>query len=67
MEKKLSQQEIEEQELANKLTPLFKERFALDLRRGEGITLEKNSYIGYRTKEIEEEIGRLKTPKSLSE
>lgn len=61
--KKLTQQEVEEQELAAKLAPLFKEKFALDLNRGNGVTLEKSEYIGYRTRELEEEISRLKTIK----
>lgn len=57
-----TQKEIEEQELADKLKPLFEERFALDLKRGNGVTLEKGGYIGDRTKEIEEEIAKLKKP-----
>lgn len=53
--------EKEEQELAGKINLLFTERFALDLKRGNGVTLEKDGYIGDRTSEIEEQIGRLKS------
>jgi hypothetical protein len=67
MEKKLTPEEIAEQELADKMKPLFEERFALELNRGNGVTLEKSEYIGYRTREIEEELGRLKTPKPQNE
>lgn len=61
MKKELTPQE--EQELADKLKPLFEERFALELKRGAGVTLEKGGYIGERTLELEEEIGKLKSPK----
>lgn len=63
MEKKLSQQEIDEQELADKITPLLKERMELDFKRGNGVTMEKNKYIGKRTSEIEAELNKLKTIK----
>lgn len=62
-ENKLTPEEKAEQELADKLKPLFEERFALDLKRGNGVTLEKNEYIGCRTREIEEELSMLKSKK----
>lgn len=57
-------QEKEEQELADKIKPLLEERLALELKRGAGVTLEKGGYIGDREREIEEELSKLKTPKS---
>lgn len=56
--------ELSEQELADKINSLFKERFALEEKRGNGVTLEKGSYIGDRTREIEKELSQLKSPKS---
>lgn len=49
----------EEQQIAD----LFKERLELELKRGNGVTLDKNGYIGDRVAEIEKELSRLKTPK----
>ncbi len=63
MEKKLTQKEIEEQELADKIRPLIEERNALEFNRGNGVTLKKNEYIGDRTAEIESELSKLKTSK----
>jgi hypothetical protein len=59
-------QEKEEQELADKMAPLFEERFALELRRGEGVTLKKNEIIADRLAEIENDLCRLKTPPSAN-
>jgi molybdopterin-biosynthesis enzyme MoeA-like protein len=61
MSKELTPQEIEEQKLADQMEPLFKERFELELRRGNGVTLEKSEYIGDRTRDIEKELSQLKS------
>jgi molybdopterin-biosynthesis enzyme MoeA-like protein len=53
-----SKKEIEDQELADKINA---EILALDLKRGNGITLEKNEYIGDRTRELNEQLAKLKT------
>lgn len=62
--KKLTPEEIAEQELAAKIRPLVEERLALEFNRGNGVTLEKSQYIGHRTRDIEEELAQLKKPKS---
>lgn len=62
MDKELTPQEKEEQELADKLKALIKERAELDLKRGCGVSLHKNEYIGDRQAEIEKEITKLKFP-----
>lgn len=54
---------LEEQELADKIKPLLKEIAELDFKRGNGITLEKNEYIGFRSAELEAQISQLKKPK----
>lgn len=59
-ENKLSPKQIKELALANKIKPLVNELMALCEKRGSGITLEKNAYIGERSKELEGEIDRLK-------
>lgn len=51
-----------EQELADKIAPLIKEITELDFRRGNGITLKKNDYIGDRQRELEAQIAQLKKP-----
>jgi molybdopterin-biosynthesis enzyme MoeA-like protein len=61
MEKKLTQQEQAEKDLADKITPLVKELQELEFKRGNGVTLEKNEYIGDRTQEIEKEASKLKS------
>ena len=61
MEKKLTPQEIAEQELAAKITPLVKELQELEFRRGNGVTLENNDYIGDRSRELEAEVRKLKS------
>lgn len=53
----------EEQELADKFKALISERTELDFRRGCGVSLDKNEYIGDRQAEIEKEIEQLKNPK----
>lgn len=55
--------EKQEQELADKIKPLINERRALEEKRGNGVTLHKNEYIGDRLRDIEKEIGKLKTQK----
>lgn len=62
MSKELTPQEKEEQELAEKFKALIKERAELDLKRGCGVSLDKNEYIGDRRAEIEKEIIKLKSP-----
>ena len=61
MEKKLTQKEIEEQELAGKVLQLLVEKTALSSKMSNGVTLEKSWYIGDRSKEIEKELSELKT------
>lgn len=63
MNKELTPQEKAEQELADKIKPLIEERFALDMKRQNGITLEKDHYIGNRQREIEDELCQLKSKK----
>jgi hypothetical protein len=63
MEKELTPEDKSEQELADKINGLLKEKFGMDLNRGCGVTLEKSHYIGDRTREIDEELKQLKTPK----
>lgn len=58
MEKQLTQQE--EKELASKIQKVIAE---YDQKRGCGVTLEKNQFIGYRQDELEEELSKLKTKK----
>lgn len=67
MEKELTPEEKAEQELADKIKPLIEERIGMDMNRQNGITLEKDQYIGARTKEIEEELSRLKSEKTDTE
>jgi hypothetical protein len=64
MEKKLTPQEQAGKELAEQITPLVKELQELGLRRGNGVTLEKNEYIGERSREIEQEVSKLKSTKN---
>lgn len=59
-------QEIAERELADKIKPLLAEIADFENKRGCGVTLEKNQYIGMAIKETEKEIEQLKTPKSES-
>lgn len=61
MSNELTPQEKVEQELADKFKALIAERTELDFRRGSGVTLGKNEYIGDRQAEIEKEITKLKT------
>ncbi len=63
MEKKLTPQELAEQELADKIKPLIKELQELEFRKGNGVTLQKSEYIGDRTAELEAELSRLKKQK----
>lgn len=51
----------EEKNEPDKITALIKERTQLDFNRGCGVSLDKNEYIGERQREIEEEIGKLKS------
>lgn len=57
------EKELAEQELADKIKPLIAEKIALEFNRGNGITLEKNDYVGDRLADIEKELGKLKTEK----
>lgn len=59
--KELTPEEKAEQELADKITALIKERTELDLKRGCGVSLDKNEYIGNRQRDIEDELSRLKS------
>lgn len=61
MENKQTSQEKAEQELANKIAPLIKERMELELKRGNGVSLDKNEYIGDRMADIDKEITQLKS------
>lgn len=61
MSKELTPEEKAEQELADKVKVLIEEKIGMDMNRQNGITLEKDQYIGARTKEIDEELGKLKT------
>lgn len=56
-------EEKSEQELAEQITSLLKERLELEFKRGNGISLEKSFYVGDREREIEKELSQLKTPK----
>lgn len=62
------EKEKQEQEFADKISPLIKkletERLDLEYKRSKGITLEKNEYVGGRLGDIEKEISQLKTTKS---
>lgn len=60
MSKELTPEEKAEKELADKFKELIKERTELDFKRGNGVTLGKNEYIGDRQAEIEKEITKLK-------
>lgn len=60
MKKELTQEELEEQELASKINKVI---FELDLKRGNGVTLEKNQYIGECQSELEAELSKIKTKK----
>jgi uncharacterized protein YjbK len=64
MENKLTPEQ--EKEMADKISALVKERAELDLKRGNGVSLDKNEYIGERQAEIEEELKQLKKPKDGS-
>lgn len=59
MEKELTPQEKAEKELADKIKPIIDEINALGLKRGGGVTLEKNQYIGERGRELEETLDKL--------
>ena len=61
MSKELTPEEKAEQELAEKITALIKERTELEFRRGNGVTLGKNDYIGDRLSDIEKELCKLKS------
>jgi uncharacterized protein YjbK len=61
MNKDQTPEEKAEQELAEKFKALIHERTELDLKRGCGVSLDKNEYIGDRQAEIEKEIEQLKT------
>jgi hypothetical protein len=58
-----SKNEQEDQELADKIKPLIDEIKALEEKRNGGISLKKNDYVGDRLRDLDAEIGRLKTPK----
>jgi hypothetical protein len=60
MSKELTPEEKAEQELADKISPLIKERQELEFKRGNGVSLDKNEYIGDRLEDIEKELSRLK-------
>jgi hypothetical protein len=53
----------QEQELADKINALCQERLELELKRGNGVSLDKSGYISARETEIEKELSKLKTPK----
>lgn len=61
MSNELTPEEKAEQELADKILALVKERTELDFRRGNGVSLDKNEYIGNRQAEIEKELSTLKS------
>lgn len=54
-------EEKAEHELADKIAPLIKERMELEFKRGNGVSLDKNEYIGDRLADIEKELTQLKT------
>lgn len=59
--KQLTQQEKEDEILATKIRAII---FDLDLKRGCGVTLEKSEYIGDTTRNLEEELNKLKSKKT---
>lgn len=61
MSKELTPQEKAEQELAEKIAPLIKEIIELESKRGNGVSLDKNEYIGDRLADIEKELSQLKS------
>ena len=61
MSNELTPEEKAEQELADKILALVKERTELDFKRGNGVSLDKNEYIGDRLSEIEKELSQLKS------
>lgn len=63
MNKELTPEEKAEQELAEKISALVKERIELEFKRGNGVSLDKNDYIGDRLSDIEKELSQLKSPK----
>lgn len=67
MKKELTPEEKAEQDLADKINPLLKERLELELKRGNGITLEKGGYISERERDIEKELSQLKTTPHTNE
>jgi hypothetical protein len=61
LSKEPTPQEKAEQEMADKITALVKERTDLDFKRGNGVSLDKNEYIGDRQADIEKELSQLKS------
>jgi hypothetical protein len=61
MSKEQTPEEKAEQELADKIAPLIKERMDLEFKRGNGVSLDKNEYIGDRLTDIEKELSQLKS------
>lgn len=57
----------EEQEMLDKInakiSELNKEDRAIDMERGKGITLDRNEFLGSRQRDIEAELGQLKSEK----
>jgi len=47
--------------LASQIKPLVDEIRALEEKRGNGVTLDKNEYIGDRTRDLEQEISKIKS------
>lgn len=60
MSKELTPEEKAEQELADKISVLAKERIELEFKRRNGVSLDKNEYIGNRLADIEKELSQLK-------
>jgi hypothetical protein len=61
-EEKLTPEQQEMIEKINaKISELKKEDFAIDMERSKGVTLERNEFLGSRQREIEAEIGKLKS------
>lgn len=58
MENKLT-----EQELADKITSLIKEKQELEFNQQTGVTLEKSHYAEDRVEDINKELSQLKTVK----
>lgn len=50
-----------------KIKELQKEDFAIDMERGKGVTLDRNEFLGSRQRDIEAELGELKTEKKKVE